>query len=450
MLTPPMQVPDAFVQFDRAVGVAQGELLGQIHDGFAGGWLPSGVTEFDSHFEALAFNSQARISRDAIAHAALVPWGSDLRFVHFPATTEYPPLLYLPGALAVAVTRLVRGNVFDAYYALSAVNGLAFLSLMGLSVFLLGSVSRWVIFGVGVLPMSLSLGVSPSTDGYLIGLSCLVAAIVSRHVVQRLNASDTSEGMASADWPLWPVSRAELCAAAAVFLVGSAKPPYLVLAALLALPDINRHRYLDGAIRTLSRTGLIGLLIGGWYLFGARFQGLLSMQAPRVSDGEQLLFVLRHPETFFGVVGNSVIVEGAFYAHGLVGILGWLNAPLSPGVTAFLLIGLTVLVYLTCLVGQLSWRVVAWSGATAMAGFLAIIFALYIDFTPVAYPIVLGVQGRYFLPLLPVAVLAAAPQRRLERPRVVFVFAAATISVALALVGWYGTASDLLYRYWVR
>ncbi len=451
-LTPPMQVPDAFVQFDRAAGIAHGQLVGEVFHGSAGGQLPVGVGRFDNYFEAIPFHPGRKVSFGSMAGAANVDWGQRAQFVPFPATTEYAPPLYLPGALVVWLAGLLSSKVVVAYYAVSLVNGLAFLALMSVSMSLLRSAYRWLVFAVGILPMSLSLAASPSTDGYVIGLSCILVAIVYRQIHQHPEADRVAAGSGSVPpgWSLWPPSLAELLAVLALLLICFAKPPYLVLAMGLAVPDMVGRRYRDAIARTGSRAVAVAIPVGAWYMLGARLQGIKAVELGGVSAGRQLAFSLHHPGVVVSAVATTLSGDAASYLHGFVGNLGWLDAPLATGVADVLLVGLTLVVCLLILASRLSGPVVGWSAACAALGVAGVIFAIYIESTPVGNSAVLGLQGRYFLPLVPLAILATIPERDSAPLRSYVTLGAGLLALAMGLVGWGGTVADLLYRYWVR
>ncbi|OGR31562.1 MAG: hypothetical protein A2139_13830 [Desulfobacca sp. RBG_16_60_12] len=96
-----------------------------------------------------------------------------------------------------------------------------------------------------------------------------------------------------------------------------------------------------------------------------------------------------------------------------IGVLGWLDTRLPQPVYKFypLLLGLTAV---TGISSQERERRFTWGAAGFAAGlFLAssglLLLALYLTWTPVQAPYLDGVQGRYFLPLAPLALLWLPP-----------------------------------------
>jgi hypothetical protein len=80
---------------------------------------------------------------------------------------------------------------------------------------------------------------------------------------------------------------------------------------------------------------------------------------------------------------------------------------------------------------RLSWRDVLLAWSAILLSVIAIGLALYVDWTPVGMPWIGGLQGRYFLPLLPALALCLP---RLSHPRLAAVLAAPCIAAAVLSV----------------
>lgn len=125
-----------------------------------------------------------------------------------------------------------------------------------------------------------------------------------------------------------------------------------------------------------------------------------------VNPALQTQWILLNPSGFLTALVNTLSVNN-FYTESMIGILGWFNYPYQAIVYSiyFLIFGycireiisykekifpsyMTLLLFLLCSVG-----------------FLLPFVAMYLFWTPVGYSQILGVQGRYFLPLFPFVLL---------------------------------------------
>lgn len=448
--TPPGEVPDAIVHLDRAVEVSQGGFIGRVHGGLAGDYLPAGMAHFDRMLNA------ERLSRTYSAHDAEqlagIRWEYGHTFVPFGATTEYPPVAYLPGAAGVAIARLFSDRILVAYYALEVANAMTFIGLVAWALLLFRGLTALIMAGVALLPMTIALAGSPSTDGVVIGASALACAIMYRAFLRQTSVSADRSMIAgnptgtanvraegAAPWP----HGLEWAALVLFAVVAVTKPPYFPLLALAGLPQIARHEWGGFVKRVLPLMIVVGLMVAAWYLGGARFQGAFNVvKVDGVSPSRQLHYVLHHPGQDVSVIGRTVITGVKSYWFTFIGVLGWLTVGLPRWTYKALTAGLLVLVLVRLVNARISRAAGALAVVTVAASILLVFATLYADWTPVGAPAVAGIQGRYFLPLVPA--LVAGTGWEVTRIRATFVWrltgvvtwlGVATVSMLAATVG---------------
>ena len=142
----------------------------------------------------------------------------------------------------------------------------------------------------------------------------------------------------------------------------------------------------------------------------------------------KLWLMLGHPLHF-----PSAMLDALREANGLwrqlIGVLGWLNIPLRPFVYAALSAAM-----LTTWLAPLPYdrysraRIAVVAGVAAIAYCLAVFLTFYLAYTPVSDPGIWGVQGRYFIVILPLIAAIVGAVVRWNVPRTVI--AAAAISGA--------------------
>lgn len=159
---------------------------------------------------------------------------------------------------------------------------------------------------------------------------------------------------------------------------------------------------------------MILLLSFGWLAIAS---GYLCESQPGVDTAAQLIGILKNPVAFILTFVRSLDAFGLAYLTEMVGsTLGWLNIP----VCSLLAVG-----YLVMMLLQVSrnndmegirmdpFAKIMLAGISILV-FGLIFVTLYGQWTAYGYDKILGVQGRYFLPLLLPVVLALKPKRFAE------------------------------------
>jgi uncharacterized membrane protein len=253
---------------------------------------------------------------------------------------------------------------------------------------------------IALMPMTLFLSGSLSADALTLGLSLLVISLVLR--------------TAFAD--VGPVGPRRLAALYSLFgLLALCKSVYVAFPLLLGLVPAPR---LGGWRR---RTALIvaGLLVSIsvsslWSRAAIRYwpDPHVIREWQQTSRQEQVDFVRDHPLQFVVVCGRTVCLEAGAWRQQMVGVFGWLDTPLR-----ITLIDAYLVLLVVCSLATdgaplvLAWRdkavILTCILATAGLSFLA----LYLWWTPVGRETVWGIQGRYFLPILPLICLLLNSRR---------------------------------------
>jgi uncharacterized membrane protein len=230
-------------------------------------------------------------------------------------------------------------------------------------------------------------------------------------------------------------------------LIALAKPCYLLLGLLIFLipaerfPSRRSHRRF---LLLFYGSALVALL--GWSWLAAPFYVSFHPD-PAVNTQQQLQFVLENPLRFLRVSVTDYWGNSASYRHMFIGTLGWLDIYL-PRRLLELYAGLLLVAALVD--GSNSLRLGARSRLLLylilVAGLTAISLSLYAGWTPVGAATVEGIQGRYFIPLAPVALLALHNRTITTRLRPWHKAAAAIPVLALT---WIITIHALLDRYYL-
>jgi len=310
------------------------------------------------------------------------------------ARYDLQPVFYLgahpPSVYAPYVPALWLASALD----LSAAAGLLLARLFGLAAWLAGisaalrvaPAQRWLLCAVALLPMSVFQAASVSSDP-------LTQVAIFWFLAECLRAASRAAGA------LHAVDVARLLAAA--LALGLVKPGYAPLAlACLALPLRVRPR-LALAAGALAAAAVPTL----WWAAIASAAGMPAL-VPGADLAGQLRHALGHPLAFFAAAAGTTAALLPAWLDGLVGNLGYFDVEIPAAATALGLGAVVASATLERSPLRLSGRLLLL--ATSVVCALAVLAMAYLGWTPVGSDKIQGVQGRYFLPLLPFA-LAALP-----------------------------------------
>jgi uncharacterized membrane protein len=156
------------------------------------------------------------------------------------------------------------------------------------------------------------------------------------------------------------------------------------------------------------------------YTLISRKTGEATTTAPLAA---QLAVILGDPLGYVRVLTTSVIERTPVYILQIVGRFGW-NTILLP-LAAY---PLAAVMITSALLGGGAPKVGvptrAWWLLLAIGGAILVETALYLTGTPYAADYIQGTQGRYFIPFLPLGLLAIMPRIEAERARSVFAVSA--------------------------
>jgi uncharacterized membrane protein len=308
-------------------------------------------------------------------------------------------------------------------YVARLANLLLWLACMSAAVYAAGRYG-WILLQVALLPMTLSLGPAVSADASLLSLAFLFTGLVM--------AAVECDPSAEASWRAW--------ALAAIFVLFALCKAYLLLwPIVLAAPAYRRGWRLAVLVGALL---VGGTLVVGWS------RVVHGIGPPHiVSAAAQRAFIVAHPLNALCALGASMLPDGLDVKQ-TIGALAWLNLELPMAVYIGYLALLIAVPLLSVGRARLTTggRLALLAAAFSLHAFVhAMIYQIA---TPTGESRVLGLQGRYYLPYLPAALLALCGRvlprwRRVWRRRQsmlvpsanILLLAAATLRIAMRYYG---------------
>jgi len=409
-VTPPFHVPDEPAHFLRAYQIATAAAAEPGPGGVIGYRLPASLRQLAELCTAgVAFHPGRHLAPGLLAAAWRLPLAPERRiFLAAGSLTLYTPVPYLAAAAAVAAGRLLALRPLALLYLARLGNLAAALAVSWLAV-RIAPAQRWLLALLALTPMAMFERSSASADALTNALPLLLVSCLLSLVLRRV--ADPAERQPAG-------RRSVLLLLATALLVAAAKGVYFLLDLLVFLvPPVGRAgRIAPACPRPRPRARAVAGLWAGGLAAAAAGAGIslwvtqrfASLGLPRlgVHPEDQLRGVLAAPLHFLGLAAADYVHHLPRYAAGFVGTFGWLDTPLPR--PSMVLWGLLLLAA-ALTGGDPALALAAWQRqlAAAITGAVLLLLSLsqYVTWTPLGAGFVDGLQGRYFLPVAPVAAI---------------------------------------------
>jgi hypothetical protein len=436
--TPPLMVPDENAHLMRAVQISEfrmraesvgpGPGIGRYSR--IGGYMPEGVSGLiQLEYIDLLPAGRVKTSWERLRSGFAFGFDGPRSAQPFDNTAAYPPVAYIPQAVALACVRAWHGPVLAGLYFARLLNLGCYLALVALAI-RRTQVGATALAVIALLPMGLSLAASMSCDSLMIGCGFVVVAF-------GLNRPSCSDRTSLA-----------LRIGCGIVLAAS-KFVYMPLLFLGMLDMLLCRRGDRRNMRVeLVVIGVPLLAAGAWAMtLNPELVHFRQHSEPwvHVDVHAQVAYVVDHPLRFAAALWNTVTASVLGYAHTFVGVLGWLTVVL-PGRWTYLFayaIGLASL-FANERAAAIKPAVRAASLLLAAIVFVATQAVLYVVWSGIAAPAIDGFQGRYLFPIAPAVVMAlSSPVGLGRRPAVALRLACLSGSAILGAIGIGATLQQL-------
>lgn len=326
-------------------------------------------------------------------------------FVDFSSGAVYPPVPYLPSAIAMRAGRTLGVSTAGILLLGRLANLATFVALVALAIRRIGS-RRWLLAVLALLPVVLFQAATISADAITVALVVLVIA----------------DAMALTTRSEDEITRALLVECAlAVGALALAKPPYVAVAVVLLVPAL-RHR--GRVLVTLASTLVVAALLAGAWSAWAADRHVPQDFPPAYLDGSgnyayrdvdpdaQFEYLRSHPFSLLSAIGHTVAREGDEIASDVVAQTAWWEVPWWLVVAAA-----AAVVALACFdAAPRLDRALRITAGVLVAGLVLVVFLLaYSGWNAVGAPRVDAFQGRYLFPAFALALLICVPSRFANR-----------------------------------
>jgi len=383
-ILPPFQSVDEGYHFFRVYQISEGNIISKnIKQGSysVGDYIPSSISEYYSDYEPFIKNidkkqSFANLKKDFSRKINR----QDIKFTAFANTSLYSPICYLSQLPAVIFTKIFTDNLAIVYYSGRLCNLLIYCLLVFWSIRII-PFFKLPLMLLALCPMSLSLAGAYTSDIAVFGLNFLWIAYILKFIIE--DKSDFKK---------------IITLSILAFLITLSKL-YILLLSLCFLIPANKYRnlrnYIISIVFIVSSILLSGFI---WYFMA---KGLtLNMNHNVADSASQIEFIKSHPINYIWVLFKTFIVKTPRLLITMIGVLGWQDTKLDW--STYILY--PIMIYFAIFSDNFKFELLKWQKylilITIITGVILTYTSLYIMWSPVANPLILGLNGKYFIPLM--------------------------------------------------
>lgn len=375
-VTFPLQSNDEWGHFLRSMDVSYGNLTD-----FESINAKTGVGHVEGPDSVIPFVTSSAFSVDNIGTGNVPKNISNLKDLRWSSTTArltdpfavYPPVSYIFSSIGTIIGKVSNSTYSSTLYFGRLTNFFFSFLAFYFAIFIV-SRGKILLFLLLTLPSCLSLIASYSQDAFLLSVTALTVALITR-----IESPDSKKYilMASLGLMIMILIRPHYCPLLAFFLLylykkGVSFKKLIAIFALAIMPSVS------------------------WYLYVSPI--ITKKMFPGVDEIAQLDYVLHNPLAFFDIAFRSFVENWRRIFVPYIGpftiLYTWAQSTLGVA---------TILLVFHSLIGLKKTNDVFMVSSLIFMSFVTvclITLSAYVSWTPVKAPLVEGLQGRYLLPPL--------------------------------------------------
>ncbi len=317
---------------------------------------------------------------------------------HYSECVKTTPMAYLPQALGITVARLLNLG----YIGLVMMGRLFNLTAVSIC---MSFAIKWIPFGkrlifvLGTLPMTMNLISSYSYDGFIMAMSFMFIAYCGKLAYEK-EIVETKDIVIIA------------------LLLALLAPCKIIYAPIVGVCLIVKKSKFSSTKQYLLSVLVVAVaVVGAMIIVNASV--LTSYVSADTSDavvswsGEQMYtisYLLENPNEFIGIMVNTIKEMTNTYYRMMIGTsLGSLDPELMLDNKFIYSFTALLILSIVPVAGEKRYKVSGitniWSVFLFVLMSLLILFSMLIAWTPIGYGCIAGVQGRYFIPIVPLVLL---------------------------------------------
>ncbi len=369
--TPIFRVPDEAMHLLRTCEVANFVIHNDKHGDFSKDFLPNRkiiVKNNCSNFQYFRkFNHYTNLFEF-----------KNLNYTH--NNSGYPCLIYIPSAIGLKLSSLVTTNPFIQFYSGRFFN-LLFWILLTFTSIKLTPIFKWSFLVCALFPMTIYEGMSLSADSINFGFAFLYIAFIFKLAYGNKKIISDIESITLIILSLLTVLTKGL----------------FILTLLTFLIPADKFKYKYQNLITI-------LLTFTFQYFFSTNSFILTANSVDISERKELL--LNSPFYVIKLIFFTILHKTTFYIQSSIFRLGWLDIEPNPIAVISLFLCFLISVTMENFKLKLFNKLIAF--LVSFIFILLTIMLYFLTFTPLESNIIIGIQGRYFIPLYPIFTIILA------------------------------------------
>lgn len=303
----------------------------------------------------------------------------------------YPATLYLFSGFGFFIGRILNLSFIISSYIAKLFNYIIFI-IAGYYIIKIMPIGKFAIFTLLFSPMVLHQATSTSADA-MVNISCLLfIAYIMKLLLKK-------EKICIKELILYLII---------ALFISIAKYVYLPLIGISLLLISSKNLNIKGKIVIIGTIIISCITAIGCYKYSLTYPGSYDEYLNRVGANStlQIKYMKENPLKILEMTRNTLERNGLTYLHEALGLkLGWANIFVNDLWISLFIIILFASCYLEKNEIVLKKIQKLWILLICFVIIFLIIIGLYIAWTPVGYEISTGIQGRYFIPIIPLILL---------------------------------------------
>ncbi len=383
-ILPPFQSVDEGMHFFRTYQISQGRILAKKIDGKVGDVIPLSLSNFYKAYLPFIKHIDKKTNITEFKNNfKLEVVEEEQGFTQFVNTALYSPVCYISQLPGVMIGKLIGLSLGGIYYLGRLSNLIAYCLLIFFAL-KITPFFKWPMFLLALMPMSLSLAAAYTCDVAVLGLNFLWMALILKILTLNEKIKFNNKWI--------------LLLAVTGLLISFTKSYILLIPLIFLLPLKIFNSKKDYFI---SVFGIFFLAVAGLLFWSFCIKGLkLDMNDTFANSAMQMAYIKAHPLGYMLVLLKTFIIKTPRLFITMIGVLGWQDTKLD-WITYIIY---PVLVYFAIFSDNFKFVLQKWQKILTILviilGVVVTYTSLYIMWSPVANPVVMGLNGKYFIPLM--------------------------------------------------
>ena len=340
------------------------------------------MEEFASKYDFLIKNIDKTLDFKYILNTSKIKLNQDAtKFINFQNTAIYSPTCYLTQVPGMYIAKNLNSNPFWIFY-LGRISNLLFFTIIIYFAIRIIPFYKLPLVLLTLAPMTLSLASSLTSDVIVIGLNFLWVAILMRLIFDKKKINNFQIGF---------------MILLAVILALS-KCYFMLIPLIFLLP---KSKFKNCTKYIICTMGVLIFAIVGILFWQNIVNGLSFDMSPQANALRQMQFIVSNPITYAMVVLKTMVVKMPRIIITMIGVLGWQDTRLD--FMTYILY--PILIVLSILrEPKIDFKFQKWQvyliGLDIVISICLIFTSMYLMWSEVASPIIFGLNGKYFTPIM--------------------------------------------------